>query len=32
MLPKWYKQYKEFIEESIDSYLKNYFENNITNK
>ncbi len=32
MLPNWYNNYKEFIEKSINFYLENYFQNNITNK
>jgi geranylgeranyl pyrophosphate synthase len=31
MLPNWYWKYKFFIDESIDSYLKNYFKEEITN-
>lgn len=28
MLPNWYSEYKDFIESSLDVYLKNYFKSN----
>ncbi len=28
MLPNWYSEYKDFIEQSIDTYFKNYFREN----
>ncbi|MDQ7022728.1 MAG: hypothetical protein Q9M97_04265 [Candidatus Gracilibacteria bacterium] len=31
MLPIWYKQYKNYIEENIEIYLNKYFEKNNNN-
>jgi hypothetical protein len=32
MLPEWYNEYKNFIEDSIKNYLDNYFSNNNISK
>lgn len=32
MLPIWYTEYKKFIDLSIDTFLKNYFRDGITNE